>query len=122
MSIAFDQFMEQTDSILTANGLYVPVTYVDTTVDDLSYDPVTGEYVQSSSTTHSFNAVSLTQTASNEPNNQYSVTLDIIVVARNITFTPEIDQIYDVNGTQWQVVTASLAPQGTIHSISLGRK
>ena len=52
MSIDFTALMAKTDVILNGQGLYTPVTYVEESFDDGTYDPTAGEFDKIKSTTH----------------------------------------------------------------------
>lgn len=121
MAINFDDHMKNADAILLSQGLYNPVTFTEITGES-SYDPVTGSYGTSSSTNHSFNAVLLSESSSPKDGSGFKVTLDIIVIARNISFTPIVDQIFSINGIPWQVASSKMESQNTVYEISLGRK
>ena len=121
MAIAFDDHMKKADAILSAQGLYTTVTFQEIS-GEASYDPVTGTYGISSSTDHSFNAVLLSEESSAKDGSGFKVTISIIVIARNISFTPIVDQIFVINGVDWQVSSSKMEAQDTVYEISLGRK
>lgn len=116
--------MCKVDSILNCNGLYEKVEYLETTLDSntSTYDPITGTYSDETSTLHVFSAVLLTEDQRNEPSNTYGGTLKMLVLPTNISFIPEVDQVYSAYGTRWQVVSLDLAPQEAIFTINLRRK
>ncbi len=121
MAIVFDDHMKNADAILSAQGLYNTVTFKEIS-GEAGYDPITGTYGTSSSTDHTFNAVLLSENSSAKDGSGFKVTLDIIVIARNISFTPIVDQIFVINGTNWQISSSKMGTQNTVYEISLGRK
>ena len=122
MAIDFAGIIGQVDSALLSLGLYKDVTFIDRNEPESSYDPITGEYDQSSETTYTFKAVVLTEGYNNESGNTYGVTQKIVVVPTQITFSLEVDQIFTIGGVNWQVLSFDLAPQDTIYTINLRRK
>ena len=121
MAIAFDDHMKKADAILSAQGLYNTVTFKEIS-GEASYDPITGTYGTSKITNHSFNAILMSENSSPKDGSGFKVTLDTIVIARNISFTPIVDQIFVINGINWQVIKSTTGAQNTVYEISLGRK
>ncbi len=121
MAINFDDQMILADKVLIEQGLYSTVTFSEKVGEEV-YDPTTGSYQGGSVIGHSFNAVLLTESSSAIDGSGFKVTMDIVIIARNITFTPIVDQLFVINGTQWQLASSKMEPQRTVYEITLGRK
>ena len=140
MALDLQRYLNTADAALISQGLYTTITFVDVdrpaprigtstdSVDDQTYDPISGTFVNEAeesvetSSTFTFPGVVLNTNGSNQPNNTYKVMTQVIVLPQHINFIPEIDQIYEINGVDWQVMGFSIAPQDSLYTFDLGRK
>jgi hypothetical protein len=117
------KIMCQVNDVLIDKGLYQKVEYLETVKETNStYDPITGTDSKESSKLHIFDAVLLSEDQSNQPNNVYGGSMKMLVIPTNISFIPEVDQMYVIYGVRWQVLNLDLSPQEAIFTISLRRK
>jgi hypothetical protein len=122
MAIDFAALMLKADGILADQGLYTVITYLDVSESFSNYDPETGEFSSTASVEYTFNGVLLNTDFKSDKDENYDIPLKIIVMASEITFTPSIDQIFTINGIDWQVSSFQLAPQDTIYTFYVKRK
>lgn len=111
------------EKILKNSGLYKQFTYTDKTYTETNYNPITGDHDSTSySTTYTFNGVPL-QTRSDElSESAYSVLLDVVVMASNITFDMRPGLEFTLGNVVWNVSTFKLNPADSVYEIVLGRK
>lgn len=122
MAIDINKIIEDADNVLKAQKLYTDITFKEIDETSTSYDPITGTFATNKITTHSFEAVVLTESNTNKPGNEYGVTLNLIIMPNRITFELEIDQIFTIGSVNWQIVSFETAPLDAIHTVSLRRK
>ncbi len=109
------------DTQLKLNGLYTEITFKDVVETAESYDPITGEYSTTRSTTHTLSGVIL-NTNHNVGENNYNVTTEVIVLPQYVTFPVVVDQVYTIKGERWQLIRFTVAPQDSLYTLTLGRK
>lgn len=111
------------DKTLTAQNLYTAATFsqVNTSTSAV-YDTVTGTYAQPVAILHTFNVVLLNTEYNSQEEEVYNVTASIMILPQNISFAPDVDQVYTIGGQKWIVSRLSLSPQNSLWEITLGRK
>ncbi len=123
MAINIPATLVKVDRTLIAQGLYTPATYSETIIKNSNvYDPITGTYDTSAPTLHSFNVVFLNSDHNSQEDNRYSVTAEIMILPQNISFEPNMDQIYVIKGHNWHVSGIKLSPLDSLWEITVGRK
>lgn len=130
MSLDMAKYLAQADTQLSRLGLYTEVTFEDVEENSSSYDPVSGTYTDTSSTTYKFSGVFLNTnhnvgygaSAFGGSENNYSVTAEMIVLPQYIDFKMGVDQVYTIKGERWQLINFTIAPQDSLYTLMLGRK
>ncbi len=130
MALDLDNYLKQADEQLTRQGLYTTIKFTDVKETTDSYDPITGEYTQSSTTTYTLSGVVLGTnhnvgygaSAFGGSENNYSVTTEVIILPQYITFPVVVDQVYTINEERWQLINFKVAPQDSLYTFTLGRK
>jgi len=111
------------DKTLRAQKLYTPATFSQVTTSTTAvYDTVTGKYAEPATVLHAFDVVLLDTEYNSAEEEVYNVTAKIMVLPQNITFSPDVDQVYTILGQSWIVSRLSLSPQNSLWEITLGRK
>ena len=121
-AIDFNAINEQTDGILRELGLYDVVTYVEETLEDNTYNPLTGEFGNRSTETYTFNAVILTEGNFGENNSSYGLSQSLVVLPSEIKFRLNVDQVFQIDGEEWLVKSFNVAPKKTLYTIQIVRK
>ena len=121
-SIDFAAINEQTDGILKELGLYDVVTYVEETLEDSSYNPLTGDFGTKSIKTFTFNAVILTEGNFGENNSSYGLSQSLVVLPSEIRFKLNVDQVFQIDDEEWLVKSFNVAPKKTLYTIQIVRK
>ena len=124
MAINIPSTLLKVDKILTKQKLYTPATYKEVVpATDPEYDPVSGTYLTNSGTTnHSFNVVILDTDYNSLEDNMYNVTAQLMVLPQNISFEPDLDQVYTIKGRDWHVSAIKASPLESLWEITVGRK
>lgn len=124
MAINIPSTLLKVDKILTKQKLYTPATYKEVVpATDPEYDPVSGTYLTNSGTTnHSFNVVILDTDYNSLEDNMYNVTAQLMVLPQNLSFEPDIDQVYTIKGRDWHVSAIKASPLESLWEITVGRK
>ena len=111
------------DKTLIAQKLYTPATFSQVnTLVTAAYNPTTGLYAEPVAILHTFNVVLLDTEYNSAEEEVYNVTAKIMVLPQNITFAPDVDQVYVIGGQSWIVSRLKLSPQDSLWEITLGRK
>jgi hypothetical protein len=124
MAINIPATLVKIDRTLIAQKLYTPATFTETaTTTSATYDPITGSYANSgSSTVHSFNVVLLDTDFNSLKGDEYNVTAKIMILPQNITFEPSTRDVYCIQGKSWYVDSIKLSPLDSLWEITVGRK
>tara|TARA_B110000503_G_C7124520_1_gene403977 strand:+ start:1076 stop:1450 length:375 start_codon:yes stop_codon:yes gene_type:complete len=124
MAINIPSTLLKVDKILTKQKLYTPATYKEVVpAADSEYDPVSGTYLANRVTTdHSFNVVILDTDYNSLEDNMYNVTAQLMVLPQNISFEPDLDQVYTIKGRDWHVSAIKASPLESLWEITVGRK
>lgn len=124
MAINIPSTLLKVDKILTKQKLYTPATYKEVVpATDPEYDPVSGTYLANRVTTdHSFNVVILDTDYNSLEDNMYNVTAQLMVLPQNLSFEPDIDQVYTIKGRDWHVSAIKASPLESLWEITVGRK
>ena len=124
MAINIPTTLLKVDNILTKQNLYTPATYRQVVpATNPQYDPVSGTYLTDNGTIdHSFNVVLLDIDYNSLEDNMYNVTAQLIVLPQNITFEPDMDQVYVIKGSDWHVSSIKSSPLDSLWEITVGRK
>ena len=124
ISTQITKIISNVDKILESNGLYSEVTYTDIQETQSTYDPITGTYGNSSSTSHTFKGVMNTEGETGGASNSSSSTVQLIILPLQIAglFELAIDQIFIIDGVRWQIVSFNTAPADSVHTVNLRRK
>lgn len=112
------------DKLLEKKGLYTTVTYIENTQDTSTYDPITGSYATSSSTTYTFSGVSASVSTEETQGNASKSGLQLIILPVQLSgkFSVEVDQVYTINNENWKVSSFEVAPQDAVTTVNLRRK
>ena len=112
------------DKLLEKKGLYTTVTYIENTQDTSTYDPITGSYATSSSTTYTFSGVSASVSTEETQGNASKSRLQLIILPVQLSgkFSVEVDQVYTINNENWKVSSFEVAPQDAVTTVNLRRK
>jgi len=112
------------DKILKKEKLYTTVTYEDVSETLNTYDPISGTYGQASSTTYTFEGVFAAESLDNQTGNAYGGGVQLIILPLQISglFELEVDQIFTISGSKWQVSSFNTAPVDSVHTVNLRRK
>jgi hypothetical protein len=121
MAIDFAKLMLKADGIVSKQGLYTDVTYVEKTEDATTYNPITGAYT-TTSVTHSFKAVLGLEDVENAAKDTYGRVKTLIIFNHKITFSPSVDQLYTIDAVDWHVINVTEAPQNTVYTLLIERK
>ena len=122
MAINIPATLKLIDSTLKSQNLYTEATFSQTNVSTTAaYDTVTGTYAEPVAILHTFNVVVL-DTEYNSVEEAYNVTTKIMILPQNITFRPDVEQVYEILGQSWTVSRIGLSPQGSLWEITLGRR
>jgi|TARA_B110000211_G_scaffold228024_1_gene283619 hypothetical protein len=124
MAINIPSKLVKIDKILIKQDLYTPATYKEVIpASNPEYDPISGTYLTDNGTIdHSFNVVLLDTDYNSLEDNMYNVTAQIMILPQNITFEPDMDQVYTIKGRDWHVAAIKLAPVDSLWEITVGRK
>jgi hypothetical protein len=115
--------LSKVEKILTKSGLYKQFTYTDKTYVETNYNPITGDHEStSSSTDYTFNGIPLTTRSDELQESAFSILLDVVVMASNITFEMRPGLEFVLGGQVWNVSTFKLNPADSVYEIVLGRK
>lgn len=112
------------DKLLEKKGLYTTATYIENTQDTSTYDPITGSYATSSSTTYTFSGVSASVSTEETQGNASKSGLQLIILPVQLSgkFSVEVDQVYTINNENWKVSSFEVAPQDAVTTVNLRRK
>ena len=123
MAINISANLALIDKTLRAQKLYTSATFsqVNTSIT-AAYDTVTGKYAEPVAILHTFDVVLLDTEYNSAEEEVYNVTAKIMVLPQNLTFSPDVDQVYTISSQSWIVSRLSLSPQNSLWEITLGRK
>jgi|TARA_B110000285_G_scaffold5747_1_gene6088 hypothetical protein len=111
------------EKILSKSGLYKEFSYTDKAYSETTYNPITGDHDSTSaSTDYTFNAVTLDQKGGSLEESSYSILMDIIVMAANVTFDMRPGLEFTLGTQVWNVSTYKLNPGNSAYEITLGRR
>jgi hypothetical protein len=124
ISTQITKIIANVDKILKSNGLYSDVTYKETKDTQSTYDPITGTYATSSSTSHTFQGVMNTEGDSSGASNGSSGTVQLIILPLQIAglFELAVDQVFIIDNVRWQIASFNTAPADSVHTVNLRRK